>query len=112
MLQGVLDALRREPRLRVLKTPDELSSFYNELKVQASRRQCRAVCCNRRRLISPIRRVEAFREAGAPALSYQRATPNGNTPAVLYVNPARLAAQPATAVRSPAFLREAVPGHH
>jgi uncharacterized protein (DUF885 family) len=58
-----------------------------------------------------IRRVEAFREATTPALSYRRAMAYGKYAAVLYVNTTALA--PSVAGETSAdFLREAVPGHH
>jgi uncharacterized protein (DUF885 family) len=55
--------------------------------------------------------VENYREAWASPLSYQRATPNGTTAAVLYVNAGGIAAQPVTAPAAE-FLRETLPGHH
>jgi uncharacterized protein (DUF885 family) len=105
-LQGYYDAMRRDPRFASEEPPE----FLNELKVQVAT-AVPGLFAQTPQADFAIRPVEAFREAGVPALSYQRATPNGKTPAVLLVNPARLAAQPAmTAVVN--FLREAVPGHH
>jgi uncharacterized protein (DUF885 family) len=50
--------------------------------------------------------------SGAAAfLAYQRAAPDGRTPAVLYVNTAPAAARPAS-VEIASFLQEAIPGRH
>ncbi len=105
-LQSYYEALRRDPRFASEEPPE----FFNELKAQVAA-AVPGLFTQMPQADFAVRRVEAFREAGGPALSYQRATPNGKTPAVLYVNPARLAAQPALAV-AVNFLREAVPGHH
>jgi uncharacterized protein (DUF885 family) len=105
-LQGFYDAMRRDPRFASEESPE----LFNELKVQVAA-ALPGLFTQTPQADFAIRRVEAFREAGARALAYQRATPNAKTAAVLYVNPARMAAQPAMAV-SASFLREAVPGHH
>ena len=105
-LQGYYDAMRRDPRF----ASAEPSEIFNELKMQVAT-AVPGLFAQQPQADFAIRGVEAFREAGAAALSYQRATPNGKTPAVLFANPARLAAQPAMAVAAN-FLREAVPGHH
>jgi uncharacterized protein (DUF885 family) len=105
-LQSYYDALRRDPRFASAEPPE----FFDELKAQVAA-AVPGLFAQTPQADFAIRRVEAFREARAPALSYQRATPNGKTPAVLYVNPTLLATQPAVAVAAN-FLREAVPGHH
>lgn len=105
-LQDYYDAMRRDPRFASQEPPE----FFNELKMQVAA-AVPGLFAQRPQADFAIRRVEAFRDAGAAALSYQRTTPNGKTPAVLFANPARLAAQPAMAVAA-SFLREAVPGHH
>jgi len=91
------------------RTPEELLSLYGDLEVQAAA-ALPPLFAEAPQTGLAVRLVEAFRQATAPALSYQRATPNGSAAAVLYVNPAGMGAHPiAPAAR---FLREAVPGHH
>jgi uncharacterized protein (DUF885 family) len=107
--QGFYESLRRDPHLSYA-TPDALLSYYNDLKVQVAA-ALPALFSQAPQADFAIRRVESFREAAAPALSYQRATPNGITPAVLYVNAAGMAVQPVMADAA-GFLREAEPGHH
>ena len=105
-LQDYYDAMRRDPRFASEEPPE----FFNELKMQVAA-AVPGLFAQQPQADFAIRRVEAFRDAGAAALSYQRTTSNGKTPAVLFANPVRLAAQPAMAVAAN-FLREAVPGHH
>ena len=107
--RGLFASMRRDPRLSY-KTPAELLNFYNELKVQASAAVA-AAFAQAPRADFAIRIVENYREAWAPPLSYQRASPNGTTAAVLYVNAGGIALQPITAPAA-GFLREALPGHH
>ncbi|MGO9513065.1 MAG: DUF885 domain-containing protein [Steroidobacteraceae bacterium] len=108
-VQGFYETMRRDPHL-FYSTPDELLSYYDDLKVKVAA-ALPALFSQETQADFAIRRVEPFREGTAPALSYQRATPNGKTPAVLYVNAAGIAAQPITA-EAAGFLREADPGHH
>jgi uncharacterized protein (DUF885 family) len=105
---GFFETMRRDPHLSY-KTPDELLSFYNELKDQVAAAVPTAFSQVPRADFA-IRLVENYRAAAAP-LSYQRATPNGTSAAVLYVNVGGIAALP---IAAPAvgYLREAVPGHH
>jgi uncharacterized protein (DUF885 family) len=107
--QSYFDAMRRDPRFSS-KSSDELLNFYNELKVQVVV-AVPALFSQAPQADFAIRRVETFREAGAPVLAYQRATPNGKTAAVLYVNAAEMAAEPVVSAAE-RFLREAVPGQH
>ena len=107
--QAYLEGMSRDPRFSYTNA-GELLRAYEDLKVQV------AAAAPTSFAAFPhsdyvIRSVESFRESTAPALSYRPRTPNGLTPATLYVNTARLDARPATAVVSQ-FLREAVPGHH
>jgi uncharacterized protein (DUF885 family) len=107
--RGLFASMRRDSHL-TYKTPAELLSYCNEQKVQAAA----AVLTSFTQLPRAdfaIRLVENYREAWAPPLSYQRATPNGTNAAVLYVNAGGIAAQPITAPAA-GFLREALPGHH
>jgi uncharacterized protein (DUF885 family) len=107
--RGFYAALRRDPHWSY-QTPAELLSFYNELKVQTAAALPTAFTQVPRADFA-IRLVENYREAWAPPLSYQRATPNGTTSAVLYVNAGGIEAQPITAPAA-GFFREALPGHH
>jgi len=91
------------------RSGDELSSLYGELKVQVASAMP-ALFSQAPQGDFAIRAVETFRQATAPALSYQRGTPNGKTAATLYVNTAAMAARPATAAAA-LFLQQAVPGH-
>jgi len=107
--RGFFEAMGRDPHVS-FKTPDDLLSFYDELKNQVAP-SLAALFSQTPQSDFTIRRVETFREPTAPALSYQRATPNGKIAAILYVNAAGISAQPITAAAA-GFLREAVPGHH
>jgi uncharacterized protein (DUF885 family) len=107
--RGFYAAMRRDPHWSYA-TPAELLSFYNELKDQTAAALPTAFTQVPRADFA-IRLVENYREAWAPPLSYQRATPNGTTSAVLYVNAGGIEAQPITAPAA-GFLREALPGHH
>ena len=91
------------------RSGDELSSLYGELKVQVASAMP-ALFSQAPQADFAIRAVETFRQATAPALSYQRGSPNGKTAATLYVNTAAMAARPATAAAA-LFLQQAVPGH-
>jgi uncharacterized protein (DUF885 family) len=107
--RGFYAAMRRDPHSSY-ETTAELLSFYNELKVQTAAALPTAFTQVPRADFA-IRLVENYREAWALPLSYQRATPNGTTSAVLYVNAGGIEAQPITAPAA-GFLREALPGHH
>jgi len=107
--RGFLAAMRRDPHW-AYKTPAELLGFYNELKVQTTAALPTGFAQVPRADFA-IRLTGDYREAWAPSLSYQRATPNGTTAAVLYVNAGGIEAQPLTAP-AVGFLREALPGHH
>jgi uncharacterized protein (DUF885 family) len=107
--RGFFTTMRRDPHW-TYKTTAELLSFYDELKVQAAAALPTAFAQTPRADFA-IRLVENYREAWASPLSYQRATPNGTTAAVLYVNAGGIAAQPGTAPAAE-FLRETLPGHH
>jgi uncharacterized protein (DUF885 family) len=105
--QAFFEAMRRDPHA-TYKTADELLNFYDQLKVEVAA-AIPTLFAAAPQADFAIRRIDAFREATAPALSYQ--APNRNAAAVLYVNPAGIAeglAAPSTAL----FLREALPGHH
>ncbi len=107
--RGYYTSLLRDPHWSY-KTPAELLSFYNELQVQTAA----AVPTEFAQMPSTdfaIRLVENYREPWAPPLSYQRATPNGTSAAVLFVNAGGIEAQPVAAPAA-GFLREAIPGHH
>jgi uncharacterized protein (DUF885 family) len=107
-LQGFVEKMRDDPHLSY-KTLDELLNFYNELKVQVAA----AVPASFSETLESdfaIRPVDAFRESTAPALSYQRAAPNGKTAAILFVNAAGIGERPVIAAPA-SFLREAVPGY-
>ncbi|MGO9039401.1 MAG: DUF885 domain-containing protein [Steroidobacteraceae bacterium] len=106
---GFLAAMRSDPHWSY-KTTAELLNFYNELKVQSAAALA-SQFAQAPRADFAIRPVENFRENWAPPLFYQRATPNGTTAAVLYVNTAGIETQPITATPA-GFLRAALPGHH
>ena len=106
---GFAASLRRDPRF-AFNTFDELSSFYGALEGEVAA-AVPAVLSLTPQAGFAIRRVETFRESTAPEMAYQRATPNGKSAAVLYVNAAGMAERPVLAA-PPLFLREAVPGHH
>ncbi len=94
------------------RSSDELSSLYGELKVQVAAAMP-ALFSQAPQADYAIRAVETFRQATAPALSYQRGTPNGKTAATLYVNTADMAARPVTRSFSPAGgARTPVPARH
>jgi uncharacterized protein (DUF885 family) len=87
----------------------ELLSGYQELKTQTLAAAPSFFSAVPRadfeiRALAPVNR-------GAPLLSYQRAAPDGRTPAVLYVNIAPSTTGPAS-VQTASFLREAIPGRH
>ncbi len=108
-LQGFVEKMRADPRFSY-KTLDELLNFYNDLKVQVAA-AVPVSFSETPEADFAIRPVAAFRESTAPALSYQRAAPNGKTAAILFVNASGISAQPVIAAPA-SFLREAVPGHH
>ncbi len=91
------------------RSTDDLSSFYADLKAQVAAAMP-ALFSQAPQADFAIRGVETFRQPTAPALSYQRGTPNGNTAATLYVNAAAMTARPVTASAA-LFLQQAVPGH-
>jgi uncharacterized protein (DUF885 family) len=106
---GFAASLRRDPRF-AFKTADELLSFYAQLEAEVAA-SIPALFSQATEAGFSIRRVESFREASAPQMAYQRATPNGKSGAILYVNAAGIADRPVLAM-PPLFLREALPGHH
>jgi uncharacterized protein (DUF885 family) len=101
--------LRRDPRF-AFKTADELLKFYAELEAEVAA-TIPTLFSQATEAGFAIRRVENFREATAPEMAYQRGTPNGKSPAILYVNAAGIADRPVLAMPS-LYLREALPGHH
>lgn len=90
--------------------PDQLVGDYEQLKTQVAAAMP-AVFSQTPLADFSIRPVEAFRARYAPPLSYQRATPNGKSAAILYVDTAQDAARPVLA-EAALYLREAVPGYH
>jgi uncharacterized protein (DUF885 family) len=114
---GLAEVARLRARLQSLPqevhpaiaTPEELLAFYREFESQVAAAMP-SLFSQTVQADFAIRRVERFREPSAPALVYQRASRNGVTPAVLYVNAAGVPAQPVPAAAG--FLREALPGHH
>ena len=116
---GVLEVERLRTRLQGLladdphlpaKAPEDLLSFYGELKGQAAA-ALPALFAETPQAEFAIRRVESFRETAAPALSYQCAAADGRSAAILYVNTGAVAAEPAMASAA-LYLREAEPGQH
>jgi uncharacterized protein (DUF885 family) len=105
--QAFFEAMLRDPRL-TSKTPDEVLNYYDQLKVEVAAAMP-TLFAHPPQADFAIRRLDAFREATAPALSYQ--APNRNAAAVLYVNFAGAGAQPMMP-QAALFLREALPGHH
>jgi uncharacterized protein (DUF885 family) len=107
--QAFSEAMRRDPRL-TYKSAEELLNYYSQQKLDNAT-AIATLFEHTPQADFAIRRLDAFREATEPALTYQRASPNGNSAAVLYVNVAGMEAQPVMASQ-PLFLREALPGHH
>jgi uncharacterized protein (DUF885 family) len=107
--RSYLEHARGDPRFSY-KTAAELLQAYQDMKDQIGT-TAPALFAAFPRAEFGIRKVEAYREAVTPALSYRPRAPNGMLAATLYVNTAALDARPATLVSSQ-FLREAVPGHH
>jgi uncharacterized protein (DUF885 family) len=106
--QAFHEATHRAPRT-AFKTAEELENFYDQLKGEAAT-AIPALFEGLPQGDFAIRRLEPFREATSPALTYQRAA-NRNSSAILYVNMAGIEAEPI--VPSIAlFLREAIPGYH
>jgi uncharacterized protein (DUF885 family) len=103
--QAFYEAARREPH-QAFDSPDALLEFYGQFKAEAAAALPQSFT-QLPQADFAIRRVEAFREATAPALAYRRQS-NRNYPAVLYVN----VSQPPLAAQTAPFLREALPGHH
>ena len=104
--QGLLDNMRHDPK-QSYADGDALLAGYQGLKAQAPG----ALFTTVPKADYDIRRVEAFRQSTAPALSYRRSMAYGSIPAMLYVNTGDLEARPATGLAAQ-FLREAVPGLH
>jgi uncharacterized protein (DUF885 family) len=102
------EAMRRDPRA-ALKTPEELQSFYDQLKAEVAT-ALPALFEGLPQGDFAIRRLEPFQEATAGALTYLR-SPHRNSPAILYVNTAGIEAAP-IAPSVPSFLREAIPGYN
>jgi uncharacterized protein (DUF885 family) len=107
--QSYFEHVRGDPRFSY-KTAADLLQAYQDMKDQVGTAAPTLFAAFPRAEFG-IRKVEAYREAVAPALSYRPRAPNGMLAATLYVNTAALDARPATLVLSQ-FLREAVPGHH
>jgi uncharacterized protein (DUF885 family) len=104
--QAFYERMRGDPRLSHKDTA-ELLGAYQSLKVEVADAAAASFMAFPRAEFG-IRKVEAYREAFAPAVSYLPRPPNGMAPAVLYVN---TAVRPALVLPSQ-YLREAVPGHH
>jgi uncharacterized protein (DUF885 family) len=106
--QSFFEAMHRESRT-ALKTTEELQGIYDQLKIET----VAAIPTLFEGLPQgafAIRPLEAFRQATAPALSYERAV-NRSSAAALYVNTEDSDKQ--TFVPSIAeFLRKAIPGYH
>jgi uncharacterized protein (DUF885 family) len=107
--QAFYDRMRGDPRF-FHKDSADLLGAYQSLKAEVAEAAPSLFIAFPRAEFG-IRSVEAYREASAPALSYQPRAPNGMMPAVLYVNAAVRGARPALVLPSQ-YLREAVPGHH
>jgi uncharacterized protein (DUF885 family) len=106
--QAFYEAAHREPRT-AFKTVEELQNFYDQLKIESASAVPRLFEGLPQGDFA-IRRLERFREATSPALTYQRA-PNRNSPAILYVNTAGIETVPVLPAVA-LFLREAIPGYH
>ena len=104
-LQAFFDAEHREPRVSY-QTPQELLDYYGQLKTTVAQ-AIPALFSQAPQADFAVRPLEAYREADAPPLSYQRSA-NRDAPAVLYVDTAGSPLVAHTAM----FLREALPGHH
>ena len=106
--QAFFEAMRGEART-AFKSPEELVGFYDRLRGETAAAIPTLFAAMPQGDFA-IRRLEAFREATTPALSYQRAL-SRTSAAVLYVNAGDIEAQPISA-DIPRFLREAIPGYH
>jgi uncharacterized protein (DUF885 family) len=106
--QAFYEAMQREPRTS-FKTPEELQSFYDQLKVEAAS-AIPALFEGLPQGDFALRPLERFREASSPALTYQRAANRGSA-AILYLNiPDTEGAALVPSI--PLFLRKAIPGYH
>lgn len=112
---GIAEVERVQTRLQSLPAnapraaTGELLNAYQELKVQT--------LAAMPTLFSAVPQadfeIRAFGplSGAATSLAYQRAAPDGRTPAILYVNTAPSALRPAS-VEIASFLRESIPGRH
>jgi uncharacterized protein (DUF885 family) len=89
--------------------PDDLLAAYQDLKVRTLA-ALPLLFAAAPRADFEFRGITPLGDA-APPLVYQRAAPDGATPAILYVDTAARAGRPA-AVDSAGFLRQALPGRH
>ena len=116
-IHGIGTAEVERIRARMLSLPAgappppqaELLNAYQELKVQ-TRAALPTLFSAVPRADVEIRAAGLRSEAAAP-LAYQRAAPDGASPAILYVNIEPNAGRPAD-VAIAAFLQEAIPGRH
>jgi uncharacterized protein (DUF885 family) len=107
--QAFYERMRGDPRLSHKDSADLLGA-YRSLRAEVADAAPSLFIAFPRAEFG-VRKVEPYREAFAPALSYLPRAPNGLTPAVLYVNTAARGARAAWVLTSQ-YLREAVPGHH
>ena len=108
-VQGFYETMRRDPHLSY-STPDELLSYYNDLKVQVAAALPALFSASAAgRFRDPPRRAFSGRDRAGIVLPTRHA--EWKNPGRLYVNAAGIAAQPITA-EAAGFLREAEPGHH
>jgi uncharacterized protein (DUF885 family) len=89
--------------------PGDLMARYQDLKVKTLAAQP-ALFSKAPRADFEFRAIIPWTD-GAPSLIYQRAAPDGATPAILYVDTAPRAVRP-DAMLIAGFLREAIPGRH
>ncbi|HLZ99325.1 MAG TPA: DUF885 domain-containing protein, partial [Steroidobacteraceae bacterium] len=107
--QAFYDRMRADPRYSHKEFADLLGAYQGvKAEVQEA---APALFSAFPRAEFGIRKVDAYREPFAPAVSYAPRAPNGLTPAVLYVNASANGGRPIVVLPSQ-YLRDAVPGRH
>ena len=108
-LAAFIEHLKAAPEFK-FETPEELLEAYRALRERVDAVVPELFSLTPRTDFE-VRPVEAFREQSAPPASYLSAPPDGDRPAVFYVNTYDVTSRPSYMVPS-IYLHEAVPGHH
>jgi uncharacterized protein (DUF885 family) len=108
-LREFLDAVRKDPKLKPYKTPEEVlahfQSIYDRIKPNLGK-----LFSQQPKTPFEIRRTEAFREKSASA-EYNQGSADGTRPGIFYV-PVPDAKNYNVLEDEDLFLHEAIPGHH